>query len=236
VRYLLLASDYDGTIAVQGRAAEEVLAALRRARGSGLRLVLVTGRILADLAAVFPHADLFDRVVAENGALLFRPASKDLRLLAPPPPARFEATLRARGVDPVSAGHVVVATTQAHEARLRETIGDLGIDFQISRNKGSVMALPAGVTKATGLAAALEELGVPAARVVGVGDAENDGEFLRHCGYAVAVADALPLLKARAHWVTEGGAGAGVVELVDRLLQGRLPRKGEETDRGASPP
>ena len=45
-------------------------------------------------------------------------------------------------------------------------------------NKGAVMILPSGVNKATGLAAALEELGLSPHNVVGVGDAENDHAFL----------------------------------------------------------
>ena len=45
---------------------------------------------------------------------------------------------------------------------------------------------------------ALEELRMPADRTVGVGDAENDHAFLRHCGVAVAVANALPSVKAAA--------------------------------------
>jgi haloacid dehalogenase-like hydrolase len=51
------------------------------------------------------------------------------------------------------------------------------------------MVLPAGVTKATGLAAALHTLGRSPHNLVGVGDAENDHAFLRLCECAVAVAN-----------------------------------------------
>ena len=80
------------------------------------------------------------------------------------------------------------------------------------------MVLPSGVNKATGLARALAELGIAAERVVGVGDAENDHAFLAACGYAVAVANALPAIRQRAAWVTAAAHGGGVVELVDKLL------------------
>jgi len=78
------------------------------------------------------------------------------------------------------------------------------------------------VTKATGLAPALASLGVEPARTVGVGDAENDQPFLRMCGLAVAVDNALPSVKAIAHLVTAGARGAGVTELIERLLADEL--------------
>lgn len=217
MRYLALATDYDGTIARDGAVDEPTLAALRRVRASGRRLLLVTGRELADLFATFPHCGLFDRVVAENGALVYDPAARATRVLAPPPPPELVAALAAKGV-PLSVGRAVVATVEPHEHAVLAAIRDLGLEWHVIFNKGSVMALPSGVTKATGLADVLAELGLPAAAVVGVGDAENDHAFLRSCGCAVAVANALESVKAAADVVTAGARGAGVAELVDRLL------------------
>ena len=54
--------------------------------------------------------------------------------------------------------------------------------------------------------------------VVGIGDAENDHEFLGFCGGSVAVANAIPSLKQRAQLVTRGSYGAGVTEVIDRLI------------------
>src|SRR5262249_2915077 len=70
-RYLALAADYDGTLAYRGRVEEATLAALRRVRASGRRLLLVTGRELPSLFATFDRPELFDLVVAENGGLLY---------------------------------------------------------------------------------------------------------------------------------------------------------------------
>jgi hydroxymethylpyrimidine pyrophosphatase-like HAD family hydrolase len=85
------------------------------------------------------------------------------------------------------------------------------------------MVLPGGVNKATGLKAALEKLRIAPHQVVGVGDAENDQPFLAICGYSAAVANAVPTLRERVHWVTRGVRGAGVVELIDRIIAGDLP-------------
>jgi hypothetical protein len=111
-----------------------------------------------------------------------------------------------------------VATVEPHEHAVLNAIRDLGLEWHVIFNKGSVMALPSGVTKATGLAPALEELNVPADRTVAVGDAENDHAFMRLCGLAVAVANALPAVKADADLVTAGARGAGVTELIGRML------------------
>src|SRR6202042_1824063 len=91
-------------------------------------------------------------------------------------------------------------------------------DLQITFNKGAVMVLPGGVTKASGLVAALERLDLASLNCVGVGDAENDLAFLDVCGLPVAVANALPSVKQRAAIVTTGTRGAGVAELIDQLL------------------
>lgn len=215
--FLALATDYDGTIAHQGTVDGATVAALRRFKDSGRRLLLVTGRELPDLRRACPDLELFDRVIAENGALLYDPATEQERPTADAPPAIFVERLRQRGVEPLSVGRVIVATWEPHETAVLEVIHDLGLELQIVFNKGAVMVLPSGVNKATGLEAALRELGLSRHNVVGVGDAENDHAFLSSCGCAAAVGNALPLVKQAATVVLDAGHGAGVVELLDRI-------------------
>jgi hydroxymethylpyrimidine pyrophosphatase-like HAD family hydrolase len=217
MRYLVVATDYDGTLASHGTVADATLAVLDRVLASGRKLVLVTGRHLPDLKSVFPALDRFHRVVAENGALLYRPASGDAKLLCDPPPSAFLDLLREREV-PFTAGRGIVATWEPHQESVVRAIKDLGLELQVIFNKGAVMVLPAGVNKATGTQAAIEELGVSAQNVVGIGDAENDDALLAFCGYGVAVANALPLLKKGADFVTASRNGAGVSELCEHLL------------------
>lgn len=110
-----MASDYDGTLASLGKVGEAVLAALERLRASGRRLVLVTGRELDDLLSTFDQVELFDRVVAENGALLYTPSLREERALGDEPPTSLVEELRRREVDPLSVGRVIVATWEPHE-------------------------------------------------------------------------------------------------------------------------
>ncbi len=222
MHYLALAVDYDGTIAHDGVVDEDTIAALERLRRGARKLILVTGRELPDLQAAMPRLDLFTLVVAENGALLYDPENKEQQPLGDPPPAAFVDALRARNVTPLSVGRVIVATWTPHEADVLAAIRDNKLDRQIIFNKGAVMVLPGGITKASGLAAALERLELSPANCVGIGDAENDLAFLDLCGLPVAVANALDTVKARAALVTTGVRGAGVAELIDRLLANDL--------------
>jgi hypothetical protein len=112
----------------------------------------------------------------------------------------------------------IVATWQPQETVVLAVIRELGLELQVTFNKGAVMVLPAGVTKATGLTAALRDLGLSPHNVVGVGDAENDHAFLHRCECAVAVANALPAVRDGADLITRAANGAGVVELIEQLL------------------
>jgi hydroxymethylpyrimidine pyrophosphatase-like HAD family hydrolase len=216
--FLALACDYDGTIAHHGVVDAGTREALQRFRETGRRLILVTGRSLPDLQRVFPEFQLYDRIVAENGAVVYDPATGEERIIARAPPPAFIEALKQRNVTPLSVGRCIVATWEPHEKIVLETIRDLGLELQIIFNKGAVMVLPTGMNKAVGLAAALRDLDLSPSNVVGVGDAENDHAFLRFCGCAAAVANALPAVKDEADLCLVAKYGDGVVELIDMIL------------------
>jgi hydroxymethylpyrimidine pyrophosphatase-like HAD family hydrolase len=234
MRYLVLATDYDGTIAAHGTVAASTISALERARASGRKLVLVTGRELEDLFGVFPEYAMFDRIVAENGALLYRPDTREEKRLGEQPPPALVEQLKARGV-PFSVGRVILATREPNEHAVLECIHALGLEHQMIFNKGAVMVLPAGVNKATGLRVALAELSLSPHNTVAVGDAENDHALLAECELGVAVANALPMLKERADWVTQGARGAGVEELIAELVESDLRRFAHRLTRADIP-
>ncbi len=218
MRFTALATDYDGTLASEGKVAEPTWEALRRLHASGRKLILVTGRELDDLRTICPNLELFDRVVAENGGVLYRPDQGEQELLAPAPPKQFVHELRARGVTHLSVGQTIVGTFRPYETIALQTIRDLGLELQVIFNKDAVMVLPPGVNKATGLKAALKELHLSPHNIVAVGDAENDHAFLDLCECSVAVANALPTLQQHADLVTQQAEGQGVVELIQQLL------------------
>jgi phosphoglycolate phosphatase-like HAD superfamily hydrolase len=218
VRYLALAVDYDGTLAKDGKVVQRTVDALEQVAASGRRLILVTGRELPQLLEIFPAIGLFDRVVAENGALLYRPGARETEVIGPPPPESLVLELQRRGVSPLSVGKCIIATVRPYEATVLEAIADLGLEGQVIFNKGAVMVLPPNVNKAYGLMAALGELGLSPHNVVAIGDAENDHALLQLAEYSVAVANSIAALKEAADRTTARAHGDGVIELIRDLL------------------
>lgn len=224
MRFVALATDYDGTLAKNGKVAEETWEVVRRLRSSGRKILLVTGRELDDLRTICRELEIFDRVVAENGGILYRPATREQEILAPSPPKELIQALHDRGVVHLEVGQSILATVRPYETEVIQAISKLGLEYQVIFNKDAVMVLPSGVNKATGLKAALKELALSPHNVVAVGDAENDHAFLDLCECSAAVANALPTLKKHADIVTTGEEGKGVAELIEELLADDLRR------------
>ncbi len=236
MQYLALASDYDGTLAHDGHVSRITIAAVQRLKDSGRKFILVTGRELPELQATFPDIGICDAVVAENGALLYWPATQKEETLAEPPSAAFIAEMSTRGVQPFSVGRVIFATWRPHERVVLEVIQQLGLESHIIFNKKAVMVLPSGVNKATGLAKVLRKLKIGPHHVVGVGDAENDHAFLDSCAVAVAVENALPALKQKCDLVMSADHGRGVIELIDRMVGNDLQELGQRRPRKEQAP
>ena len=221
VRFRALACDFDGTIATDGTVAPATLTALEGVRASGRKLLLVTGRTGPQLEAVFGGWDVFDRVVLENGALLVDPSTGEQRLLCAPVSEELVNELRRRGVEP-TVGRAICAAGVGHLETIRGAIEDLGLPLHTVVNRGGVVVLPVGVSKASGTDSALRELGETAAACVAAGDAENDLPMLGLAGCGVAVANALAEVKAASDLVTSRPDGAGIVELAAGLLDDDL--------------
>jgi hydroxymethylpyrimidine pyrophosphatase-like HAD family hydrolase len=221
VRFTVLACDFDGTIAIDGVVDPAVVAALRRVRSSGRRLLLVTGRTRDQLEPPPAGIELFDLLVLENGGLLVDPRSGRERSLGPPLPAELVARLKEQAV-PVHAGRVICAVPAHHSTAVSRTIREMGLRMHTVLNRDWLMVLPEGMSKATGTLAALGELGQRMEACVAVGDAENDVAFLAAAGCGVAVGDPPASLRAVADLVLEGPDGAGFVQLAQALVEGDL--------------
>ncbi|MEJ5961997.1 HAD-IIB family hydrolase [Pedobacter immunditicola] len=222
MRYHVLATDYDGTLAKQERVSPEVVETLKALKTSGRKLILVTGRQLEELQELFPEFAIFDRIVAENGALIYRPATLEEKLLGERPPASFIQILEDKQVRPLSVGRVIVATWEPHQDTVLNAIKQSGLEYQVIFNKGAVMVLPPGINKAKGLHEALKELGISEHNVVAIGDAENDNALLKVAECAVAVQNALPQVKIVADWTTDADHGEGVSELIALMIKDDL--------------
>ncbi|MHB8418096.1 MAG: HAD hydrolase family protein [Myxococcales bacterium] len=214
-----LTCDYDGTLTESGPPSDRVIAALQRVRQRGLRVVLATGRILAELRREFPGPErYFDMIVAENGGVLARAGEPD-RLLARPVDAGLVAALGRRGIE-VQQGQLLLGLAAKDSAIAAEELARCGTEDLLVRNRDALMVLPSGVSKGAGLFQALGELGVSFHNNVSVGDAENDHSLLSVSELGVAVGNAIPALKQHADVVLEGRAGQGVEALIDGPILG----------------
>ncbi|HTE32469.1 MAG TPA: HAD-IIB family hydrolase [Chryseolinea sp.] len=208
-----------GTLAWHEKVSSQTIDALRQVKETGRKLVLVTGRELADLERVFPEYKVFDYIVAENGALIHFVETGVEELLGQRPSENFITELKNRGVHPLSVGRVIVATREPHEKTVLDVIKQSGIELQMIFNKGAVMILPSGINKATGLQALLKMRHLSIHNTIAIGDAENDSAMLEIAEYSVAVNNALPALKERADFVTIADAGDGVRELLLKVVE-----------------
>lgn len=76
----------------------------------------------------------------------------------------------------------------------------------------------AGVTKATALEALLQLTQINESQVVGFGDDSNDEEFLQLCGFAVAMGNGSPEVKAIAQKVIGGVEAGGLPQYLNQVL------------------
>ena len=220
----VLACDFDGTGATDGRLAPEVVAALGKARAQGVAALLVTGRVLEDVEVLCGDLSIFDAVVAENGAVVCLPQQQRIIQLGEPPSEHFLGELRARGV-PFHVGAVIVGSWDRHAAEVLELIRRFAIDGQLIFNREAMMLLPSGINKAIGTSRALEELGRSERNMIAFGDAENDLPLFALSEIGVAARGALPTIAEQADDRLTQPGGAGVAQYIHRLLEqgGTIP-------------
>ena len=217
-KYLALATDYDGTIAKDGKVKLSTWSAISKLRRSGKKIILVTGRRIISLNRVCNRLTEFDLIVAENGAVIYNPQTQKSQLLGQQPERDFIDTLKDKGVNPLTVGEIIIATWKPHHNTVIEVIQAMNLPLEIILNKKAVMILPTGVNKASGLKTAIASLNLSLENIIGIGDAENDIDLLNISGFGISVANGLPILKQQADWITQGERGEGVEEAIDRMV------------------
>jgi hydroxymethylpyrimidine pyrophosphatase-like HAD family hydrolase len=216
MKFRVLALDYDGTIAQNGRLDPDVRSAIIEARSRGLVVVLVTGRILGDLLQVAGDLSFLDAIVSENGAVVTFPSGTS-RLIGYPPPQEFVQELHRRGI-PISVGQCVVEAAADFSSEILSVIREFELPLLLLFNRSRLMVLPQGVSKGAGLHAALSALRLSVHNAIGIGDAENDHDLLTTCEIGVAVGWGSKTLQESADEVLEGNGPAAVAAYLRRTM------------------
>lgn len=223
MKLFAIALDYDGTIAhgdVVDAATREAIALLRT---RGVVVVLATGRILDDLRRVAGELHFVDAVIAENGAILHFPESGHTEMLGPAIPPALLDELAHRGIAH-RAGDSLVDADAADARKILDVIRALELPLVLIFNKGRVMTMPQGISKGTGLHAALDTLRISPRNTLAIGDAENDHELLRLAEVGAAVPWASTALRAAADVLVPGDDAGGMAGYLRGLADsGMLP-------------
>jgi hydroxymethylpyrimidine pyrophosphatase-like HAD family hydrolase len=220
MRLAALAVDYDGTIAEHDRIDPSVRDAIAYARDSGIAVLLVTGRILGELRKVAGDLHFVDGVVAENGAVIHFPGNDYTKVVAPPLSPRLYGELTRLGI-PATAGQSLVDLASSDAVRVLELIRGLELPLVLVFNRGRVMAMPQGISKATGLQTMLTMLRLSARNTVAIGDGENDHELLRLAEVGYAVEWGAASLRAAADLIVKGDRPAAVAPIIRSLAAAR---------------
>ena len=223
MKFGVLALDYDGTIARDGALDPDVKAAIMEVRAGGITAVLVTGRILSDLKLAAGSLEFVDAVVAENGAVIEFPNGHS-KLIGQLPPKMFLDELTRAGIE-FRIGQCIVDTNAVSAEKVLEIIRRLELPLVLLFNHSKLMVLPQGISKGTGLRAALNALRLSPHNAIGIGDAENDHDLLEACEVGVAVSWGSQALQKKADEVLVGDGPHAVAGYLRRAAQEmRLPR------------
>jgi len=217
LKFGVLALDYDGTIARDGVLDPAVKASIAEARARGITAILVTGRILSDLKRVAGDLTFVDAVVAENGAQLAFPGGHTW-LIGHPPPTAFLDELHRRGID-FAAGLCLVETDASLAPRILAVIREMELPLVLVFNRSRLMILPQGISKATGLRAALTALRLSAHNAIAIGDAENDFDLLAACEIGAAVGWGSPALQRSADEVIPGNGPSALAPWIQQAAK-----------------
>ncbi len=231
VHLTVFATDLDGTLTRDGTIPPSTWAMLRTAKRAGMILFLITGRRLDSFLTLGPFEELFEAIIAENGAVVYFPKRDAIAL----PFGRLGADLLGRlyTLDiPLELGSSIVATVLPHDEAIFRALREQRSAVTVEYNRSAVMLLPVGASKGSGLLYALDELGYSAHNVVACGDAENDHSLFEAAELGVAVANAQPGLRRTADIVLDLPGAAGIERLLQDLIDGEVPANSPRPARG----
>ena len=216
----ILAFDFDGTIASDGQVPNQLVDLFQRAHSSSYPIFLVTGRLFqnASIETILPY---LAGIVWENGAVLEDLTPNGVSLPFGKIPDQFLKDLKQTGIELI-AGMAIAATWVHHQHTVDHIIRQHQYIPTIEYNKDALMILPPNANKASGLKWLLTQNNVSPENLVAFGDGENDRALLAMANIAVAVQDAVPSLREMAHVVSKQPGPAGVAEILQNLLNGKI--------------
>jgi len=220
-RIRLVLSDYDRTFTDATLRVEPGLVnAILRLKRQGVIFSIVSGRKYDFMADLYQSLNgVVDSFIAENGCVGYAMGGKHF-IAKSDGRDRLLSGLRELEI-PYDAGEVVVSIHRSFErplGRLMEAFPHL----HMVRNVDSIMVLPEGVSKATGIKWLMDVYDIMPRELACIGDAENDLEMRSLCEMMGAVCNALPIVKQESDYVCKQSFGCGLQEFLEYIETRRV--------------
>jgi len=243
-----VATDLDDTLTHEGRLTVTALAALGELSAMGVPCVIATGRPLGWAAVVASIAPV-RAAVAENGGAWVVREERGVRVaFRDPEPSRREGIERCQAmVERLTREFPALRRVEEYTARVTDIALDVGEKADVPRalveaalarvREAGLYGVASSIhlhvsahapDKTAGLRRALEDLGLDAgaleSRWIYLGDSPNDAGPFAQMQLSVGVrgverfADVSPAMP---KYITSGGAGEGIAEVVARLRRAR---------------
>lgn len=215
-RIRLVLSDYDRTFTDETlRVAPGLAEAIGRLRDRGIMFSVVSGRKFSFMMDFYHSMDgLVDSFIAENGCIGYAKGCRQVICEA----GRRDELLREldREKIPYDAGDVVISVHRNHLPEVEQVISRFPA-YHMIRNIDSIMLLPHGASKATGIRWLMDIYCIDTGQMACIGDAENDIEMRGLCRLMGAVSNALPDVKRESDYVCRNSFGAGLREFLEHI-------------------
>ncbi|MCB5951165.1 Cof-type HAD-IIB family hydrolase [Enterococcus sp. BWT-B8] len=125
------------------------------------------------------------------------------------------AQLNHLSVDQIYNKAVVAIDADYLDEQIKKIPADFYERYEIIKTRSNLLEfMPKGITKAYGISLLAKDLGISQEEVMGIGDEENDLPMIQYAGIGVAMANAVPLVKAAADVVTKNNDQNGVAHAV----------------------
>jgi phosphoglycolate phosphatase len=230
-----IAVDVDGTITDSNRKiCISAIEAIRAAEDAGVPTIIVTGNIFFYAYATSILIGSTGGIVAENGGVIseiddegiekikvlgnFEKAQKAFDYLNSRIKNEYPEYELKKVDDSNSRLSEIALYRTIDEKILKDILSHENYDVAIYDTKFALHITDKKVNKGDSLKIVAKKHGFDINEMLGIGDSENDLEFLNVCGLKAAVANADQGLKDMADYVCENKYGDGVKEAIERFV------------------
>jgi hydroxymethylpyrimidine pyrophosphatase-like HAD family hydrolase len=212
----LVLSDYDRTFTDETlRVAPGLAEAIQRLRDRGVLFSIVSGRKYSFMIDLYRAMDgLVDSFIAENGCVGYANGCRQVISEVRGRDGLLHA-LEDGSID-YDAGDIVISVHRRYLPEVEEVL-KLFPAYHMIQNVDSLMLLPQGASKATGIRWLMDVYCLDTGQMACIGDAENDIEMRGLCRLMGAVSNALPMVKSESDYVCRASFGAGLLEFLEHI-------------------